>query len=49
MVKVSLLDSRLIEQDWVNDDPTHCGPAHRCIATGELPFPPMVSKCRSSN
>ena len=44
MVKVSLLDSRLIEQDWVNDDPTHCGPAHKCIVTGERRFPPMVSK-----
>lgn len=44
MVKISLLDSKLIEQDWVDDDRTHCGPAHQCIVTGEPCFPLMVSK-----
>lgn len=44
MVKISLLDSSLIEQDWVDDDRTHCGSAHQCIVTSERRFPLMVSK-----
>lgn len=47
MVRSSLLAFRLIEQDWIVDDHSHCGHTHQRVFMVEG-VSHFVEKCRSS-